>query len=174
MCGVGKPCNELLTDILNQGNRNWIWPHFPSVRVSYIRAGKAVEVQWSGRKLTLNYVHQWEMLLWNSSELIQRLVLFFLQTKEKWLSRADVKKGCPGPSQGSCDGHADWTDSTDLSCPELDGGEQQPWWCLSSPHGFSCILLLYAWQKQVRWPRLFLRFNLNDKSAPNQQCQKSF
>lgn len=97
MCGVGKPCNELLTDILNQGNRNWIWPHFPSVRVSYIRAGKAVEVQWSGRKLTLNYVHQWEMLLWNSSELIQRLVLCI--PKRNGFLEQMSKKVAPDPAK---------------------------------------------------------------------------
>lgn len=92
MCGIGKKCNELLTDIFNQGKMNWIWPHFPSVTMTYIRADKADEVPLSNRKLTLNYVYQWEKLLLNSSELIQRLFLFFLHTKGKWFSRAKVKK----------------------------------------------------------------------------------
>lgn len=127
MCGVGKKCNELLTDIFNQRNRNWIWPHFPSVRVSYIRADKADEVQLSGRKLTLSYVHQWEMLLLNSNELIQRLFLLFLHINEKWISRTEVKKGYPRASQGNCCWLADWTDSPALSCPKQDGRQWQPW-----------------------------------------------
>lgn len=92
MRGIGKKCNELLTDIFNQGKMNWIWPHFPSVTMTYIRADKADEVPLSNRNLTLNYVYQWEKLLLNSSELIQTLFLFFLHTKGKWFSRAKVKK----------------------------------------------------------------------------------
>ena len=92
MCGIGKKCNELLTDIFNQGNMNWIWPHFPSVTMTYIRADKADEVPLSNRKLTLNYVYQWEKLLLNSSELIQRFFSFCIQKGNGFLEQKLKKK----------------------------------------------------------------------------------
>lgn len=151
MCGVGKKCNELLTDIFNRGNRNWIWPHFPSVRVSYIRADKADEVQLSGRKLTLNYVYQWEMLLLNSSELIQRLFLFFLHTKEKWLSRVEVKKGCPSTSLGLR------TRLIQQPCPAQSRTEESDSHEAFPASWILLHLLVYSYQKQIWLTLAFLQ-----------------
>lgn len=100
MCGLGKKCNELLTDIFNRGTMNWIWPHFPSVTMSYPRAAKADEVQSSGRKLSLNYVCQRQKLL-RSSVLTRRLSPFFCMWRRDDSPEQEWRRD-PQGEPGSC------------------------------------------------------------------------